>query len=218
MADIFKPARPSPKTAGRRFLLASILPVMAAASFVFYEVKHDNFHVVSAGKVYRSGQMDAGSLARAIREYGIKSVLNLRGQNANEEWYRAETDTARRLGVEHFDFELSAGREVGGAEMDLILNAIDRAPKPILVHCKSGADRTGLVGALYLYGIEGKSAETADRELTVFCGHFPLLFWRDTIAMDRSFRRYVSSHVPRQKILLPSKEEFDETNFPAANP
>jgi protein tyrosine phosphatase (PTP) superfamily phosphohydrolase (DUF442 family) len=218
MAAIDKPLRPSLRTAGRRFLLASLLPVLAAASFVFYEVKHNNFHVVSAGRVYRSAQMDAGDLTRAIRDYGIKSVLNLRGQNANQEWYRAETDTTLRLGVEHLDFGLSAGREVGDAEMDLILSAIDRAPKPLLVHCKSGADRTGLVGALYLYGIEGKSAETADRELTVFCGHFPLLFWRDTIAMDRSFRRYVSRHVPRQRVLAPANRESAGTNIRASIP
>ena len=47
--------------------------------------------------------------------------------------------------------------------------ALASAPKPVLIHCKNGADRSGLVGALYLYTQEGRSAEAAGRELTVFC-------------------------------------------------
>ena len=38
--------------------------------------------------------------------------------------------------------------------MEAILATLDHAPKPVLIHCKNGADRTGLVGALYLYGLE----------------------------------------------------------------
>ena len=192
--------KPRLKTVGRRLVSVLFLPVIAAASFVFYEVSHGNFHVVSPGRIYRSAQMDAEGLDRAIREHGIKSILNLRGQNPSQEWYRAETNAAGRLGVRHFDFALSAGQEVDDQEMERILDTIDHAPKPLLVHCKSGADRTGLVGALYLYRIEGKSAALADRQLTVLYGHFPQLFWRDTIAMDRSFWRYVSNHVQQTNL------------------
>ncbi len=106
----------------------------------------------------------------------------------------AETNASQQLGVEHFDFSLLAGRELQDEEMDQILATMARAPKPILIHCKSGSDRTGLVGALYLYSLEGKSPRASARELSVFCGHVPYLFWRDTIAMDRSFWRYVENH------------------------
>jgi len=128
-----------------------------------------------------------------VQEHGIKSILNLRGADGSD-WYNAETNRSRQLGVRHFDFALEAGRELKDEEMDQILAMIDNAPKPMLIHCKSGADRTGLVGALYLYSVEGKSSALAGRELTVLCGHIPYLFWRDTSAMDRSFWRYVNSH------------------------
>jgi len=177
---------------------AAAVVVMAAVVGVFVTqlmVRH-NFHVVSPGLVYRSAQMDAAGLTETIQEHGIRSILNLRGVN-EDSWYNAETNTSQRLGVAHYDFKLSAGNELSDEEMEKILKTIGDAPKPMLIHCKSGADRTGLVGALYLYSLEGKSAESADHELTVWCGHVPYLFWRDTIAMDRSFWRYVGKHAQR---------------------
>jgi hypothetical protein len=76
------------------------------------------------------------------------------------------------------------------------------APKPILIHCKNGADRSGLVGALYLYTQEGRPAEVAYRELSISRGHFPYLFWRDTIAMDDSFQRFTHSHAQSGSVAL----------------
>ena len=179
---------------GRALLIVLLLLVLAFGGFVLHLIAHHNFHIVSAGRIYRSAQMNADGLSQVIQEQSIKSILNLRGGNSNQDWYQAETSTAQRLGVQHYDFALSAGHEVNDEEIGRILDTINRAPKPMLIHCKSGADRTGLIGALYLYSLEGKSAESADRELTIFYGHVPYLFWRDTVAMDRSFWRYVGSH------------------------
>lgn len=176
--------------------LILLLPlVLGIGAFVGYGVANHNFHTVSPGRVYRSGQMNATALNKAITEHGIKTIINLRGSGVDSDWYRQETNTARLLGAQHYDFNLSAGREVDDAMMEQILAVMESAPKPVLIHCKNGADRSGLVGALYLYSLEGKTASEADRQLTVFYGHVPYLFWRDTIAMDRSFWRYVSNHV-----------------------
>jgi protein tyrosine/serine phosphatase len=179
---------------GRVLLMILLLTMLSVGGFAWHLIAHHNFHIVSAGRIYRSGQMNAEGLSRVIQEESIKSILNLRGTGTDQGWYQSETRTARQLGVEHYDFALSAGHEVADEEIDRILETIDRAPKPMLIHCKSGSDRTGLIGALYLYSLEGKSAESADRELTIFYGHVPYLFWRDTVAMDHSFWRYVKSH------------------------
>jgi protein tyrosine phosphatase (PTP) superfamily phosphohydrolase (DUF442 family) len=178
----------------RRLLLLLLLPGLALGAFVFSVVAHHNFHVVSRGLVYRSAQMNADALAAIIPEYGIKSILNLRGAGEGKDWYVAETNTARELGVQHFDYALSATHELTDEQMDEILATIRDAPKPILIHCKSGSDRTGLVGALYLYGLEGQPSESARRQLAVFYGHIPHLLWCDSVAMDNSFSRYVSNH------------------------
>lgn len=184
---------------GLKLLLAVAILVLAFGVWVadVILVQH-NFHVVSPGMVYRSAQVNAGDLTRMIQDHGIKSILNLRGgaRGGVTEWYYAETNAALKLGVRYYDYELSASHELTDAEMEKLVNVVRNAPKPLLIHCKSGADRTGLVGALYLYSVEGKPAETADQELKLLYGHVPYLFWHDTIAMDHSFWRYVNSHSP----------------------
>jgi protein tyrosine phosphatase (PTP) superfamily phosphohydrolase (DUF442 family) len=195
VAPTGKPGRVWKRYARWGLGLAGVAAAMVAI-FVWQTMARHNFHVVSAGQVYRSAQPDAEGLKQMVRDHGIKSVLNLRGADGGD-WYCAETNASQAMGLEHYDFKLSAGTELTDAEMEQILATIGHAAKPMLIHCKSGADRTGLVGALYLYSLEGKSAQSAGQELTVWRGHVPYLFWRDTIAMDRSYWRYVDKHAQR---------------------
>ncbi len=185
--------RKSPKIL-RVFIFVIILIALSIGGFALYLAATHNFHSVSEGKLYRSAQLNGDLLAETIRKHGIKTVVNLRGGSTNDDWYRAEVGIAQRLGVQHLDFNLSAGHEASDQDMDAIVAAMDRAPKPVLVHCKNGADRSGLVSALYLYALERQSADAAGGQLTILCGHFPYLFWRDTAAMDRSYWRYVTNH------------------------
>ena len=188
------------KTLVRGLLIVSLPLVIGLAAFVIYAVANHNLHTVSPGRAYRAGQMNQTALNRMITERGIKTIINLRGSSTNNDWYQVETNTATQLGTQHFDFGLSASREVSDAEMEQIIAVMEKAPKPVLIHCKNGADRSGLVAALYLYSLEGKSAAAADKQLTAFYGHIPHLFWRDTIAMDRSFWRFVSNHVQQTNL------------------
>lgn len=178
----------------RRSLLVLLAPGLAIGLFVLYVVLHHNFHVVSPGLVYRSAQMNSGALAATIHDRGIKSILNLRGPGEGKSWYTDEMNVSRQYGVRHYDVSLCASRELSDAEMEQILAIMDQAPKPILIHCKSGSDRTGLVGALYLYGEQGQSARAADRQLALLYGHIPYFVWGGSVAMDHSFWRYVSHH------------------------
>ncbi len=120
-----------------------------------------NFHTVEEGAFYRSAQLAKDELQKAVRDHGIRTILNLRGAHPGEPWYNDE-----------------------------VLGIIRHAPRPLLVHCKSGADRTGLVSALYRFAVEGKNKNEADAQLTVLYGHFPYLTSR-TRAMDDSFWAFV---------------------------
>jgi protein tyrosine/serine phosphatase len=181
----------------RWLLLGLLVMLITAGAYILHVLAHDNFHVVSDGRVYRSGQMSARTLADIIQRRGIRSVVNLRGANPEDDWYRAETNTTGQFGVQRLDYGLSAGREVSDSEIQSIMEFLRRAPKPVLIHCQGGADRTGLISAIYLYTIEGNAPNVANRELTVFYGHIPHLHWRYSVAMDRSFWRYVSNRVSR---------------------
>ena len=83
--------------------------------------------------------------------------------------------------------------------MDEIIQTLREAPKPVLIHCKAGSDRTGLISALYCLTLKGETPAQADRELSVWYGHIPLT---KTIAMDHSYWHYVSNHLARADLNL----------------
>jgi protein tyrosine phosphatase (PTP) superfamily phosphohydrolase (DUF442 family) len=175
-----------------RALATFLVLVIALLIYVVNTIYHANFHIVASGETYRSGQMNEQQLTRAIQRYGIKSIFNLRGTNTSL-WYQNEIEIANKLGVRHYDFALSANQEVGVAQMDEIILTLRTAPKPILIHCKGGADRAGLISALYCLAIKGQKPGEADQELSVWYGHMPLVQPR-TITMDHSFWHYVSHY------------------------
>jgi protein tyrosine/serine phosphatase len=150
-----------------------------------------NFHEVVPGQFYRSAQIDKSELEAVIRSYGIRSILNLRGANRGKAWYEDEITTSNAFGIAHFDYGISARRVVRTDQIAAILDIVRTAPKPILVHCSAGADRTGLISALYLVKVEGISVEIADKQLSLVYGHFPYLTSK-TVAMDESFWRYIA--------------------------
>jgi protein tyrosine/serine phosphatase len=155
-----------------------------------------NLHVVSAGILYRSAQPSKSEIKAAVGDYGIKSVLNLRGANRGSPWYDDEVAESRALGLVHYDYSLSAKRFVTRRQIADILDILRQAPKPLLIHCKSGADRAGLVAALYRFALAGASAEEADQELSLVYGHFPYLMSR-SVAMDNSFWAFVHGTTER---------------------
>ena len=168
--------------------------LMAAAIGGYWGVLQyeGNLHPVSAGILYRSAQLSKSDTRWAVREYAIKSVLNLRGAHAGQAWYDDEIAASGELGLAHFDYPLSSKRFVTSQQIDEILDIVRKAPKPLLIHCKSGADRSGLVAALYRFSETGASAADADRELSLVYGHFPYLTSRSG-AMDDSFWAFVHS-------------------------
>lgn len=163
------------------FLIISLL----IGGFAVYVYHDRNFHQVLAGELYRSAQMSDTDLAVRIRAHGIRSVLNLRGARPRQAWYAPEVGVSRALGVRHYDLGLSARRELTPAERDELLRLMSEAPKPLLIHCKQGADRTGLAAALYLRHDRRRSLEEAGKQLSIWYGHFPWLGSR-TGAMERS--------------------------------
>lgn len=116
-----------------------------------------NFHEVVPGQIYRAAQMDGQALARWTREHVIASVLNLRGQNDDEDWYETGRAVADRLNIRNIDFRMPASNRLDRAEAQRLIQTMRDAPKPMLIHCMGRADRTGLAAALYVAGIAGQA-------------------------------------------------------------
>jgi protein tyrosine/serine phosphatase len=124
-----------------------------------------------------------------VEQRHLKSILNLRGSNPGEVWFDEEMRVSNAHHLTHLDIALSAGTVVSPEQIQSILQMIDQAPKPLLVHCTDGADRTGLVLGLYLEQ-RGIDAQSAHEQLSWRYGHFPHLRWSFTKAMDESFESY----------------------------
>lgn len=182
----------------RSVRIAAVAIGLTAGSYAAYcgvIIYEGNFHAVQPGVLYRSAQLSRNELESIARQYGIRSVLNLRGAHIGERWYDGEMAAAHDLGIAHYDYPLSAKRFVTSGQIVRLLDIVRRAPKPLLIHCKSGSDRSGLVAALYEYAIAGASTADADRQLSLAYGHFPYLTSRSG-AMDDSFWAFVRGHIP----------------------
>ncbi len=142
-----------------------------------------NFHKVADG-VYRSAQLYDYNLPKFYEKYKFKTILNLRGAKSGKEWYEYEKKFAKEHNITLIDFKISDKKVQSIQTLDKIVNYIQTAKKPVLIHCRAGADRTGLASALYLYSIGDKNAS---RMLSIKYGHIPI---GPTKAMDESFERY----------------------------
>lgn len=144
---------------------------------------HNFFRVTP--DLYRANQPDAKRLSK-YAGLGIKSVLNLRGQSGQSFWL-FEREACQALNLPLVDLNMSARR---APEREVLLemhHLFQTMPRPILVHCKSGADRTGLAAALWLIWIEGKSVEQAMAQLSLRYVH---LSFGKTGILDHFLRFY----------------------------
>jgi hypothetical protein len=55
-----------------------------------------------------------------------------------------------------------------------VLDVLERCKYPLLIHCKSGSDRTGLVSGLYLMTRRGIDPGRAEDAFSLYYGHVPL--------------------------------------------
>jgi hypothetical protein len=134
---------------------------------------------VVPGKVYRSGQLTAPGFACAVKRFGLRTIINLQEDYPDPDialgYFTADTikesDLCRRLGV-RFVFigpdtlprrELTQARPVA---IDRFLAILDNADSyPVLLHCRAGLHRTGVMTAVYRMEYQGWSKHEAIAEL-----------------------------------------------------
>ena len=146
-----------------------------------------NFAAVVPGEVYRSNQPTPADIAAYAAYYNIRTIVNLRGRNERAAWYRNERAAARRLGLTLIDFPMQADERLDPGAADELARLLRDAPRPILIHCRSGADRTGLASVIYLARIARVGEEIAERQLSLRYGHIGIPFLSPAYAMDESW-------------------------------
>ena len=109
-----------------------------------------NFHWVVRGEAARAAQAWAGGLSAFLKKRGIRAIINLRGRNDDLSWWRNETAAATRAGATHFDAMLDSRKLPTRAMLVALMDAFAAAPRPFLLKCSGGQDRTSFAAALYL--------------------------------------------------------------------
>ena len=128
----------------------------------------------------------------AWKDRGIKTVVNLRG-GFDASFHALEKDACARLGLTMVDFTITS-REV--PSRDRVLGAkrlYETIAYPALIHCKSGADRAGIMSVLYMHFRKGKNIREAMDQL-----HLRYLHVKQgkTGVLDYTFARYLTQGEP----------------------
>lgn len=147
-----------------------------------------NFHEVIANELYRSARLGEDELARRIEQYKIRTVINLTGPS-NAQWYQHQQRVVHDHKITQIDFTMAADRLLTSERAAELVGILQKAQKPILIHCKRGADRTGLASVIYLSQIAGTSRAFASRQLSFRFGHVGVPVLSATYAMDESWNQ-----------------------------
>lgn len=128
-----------------------------------YNSKKSNIHVVQPHQYIRSAQLNSNALIKLIQEDQVKSIINLRGTFPDDPWYQAEIQAANQYGVEHEDLPMNAYIYPKSETLRSLVQLLQNAPQPALIHCEGGADRTGLASAIVMLLQNGSYAQAAQQ-------------------------------------------------------
>lgn len=141
---------------------------------------------------WRSAQPAPHQIAQSAR-LGIKTIVNLRGPRVCGAYW-LEQAACERHGIRLEDFQVRSRAAPSKEELRGARALFKRLEYPILLHCKSGADRAGLMSALYLIFHENVPVELARQQLAFRFGH---IRQSDTGILDYFFESYLRDNAQK---------------------
>lgn len=146
------------------------------------------FREVGPG-VLRSGRPTEKGLKDLKTKYGLKTIINLEDSASN---VKKESGWAKNLGIEYNSFPTSSWSRPDDAKVNQILELLrDQTRYPILIHCKHGEDRTGMMIGLHRVETESWTAQAAYDEM------LKLGFHKSLRELDNYFKERTGLKKPR---------------------
>jgi protein tyrosine/serine phosphatase len=139
-----------------------------------------------AGDAWRSSQPSPRQIAQ-MAALGIRTIVNLRGERDCGA-YRLQVAACRKHGIAMEELTLKSRAAPTRQQIHAAKALFARIQYPMLMHCKSGADRAGLGSALFMILREGKPVAEAMWQLSPRYGHIKQA---DTGIIDFFFERYL---------------------------
>ncbi|MBL6781912.1 MAG: tyrosine-protein phosphatase [Alphaproteobacteria bacterium] len=129
----------------------------------FLRLSWYNLHQIS-DEAWRSNQPTPGRVASAAKK-GIKTIINLRGPRDDGGW-RLENEACQNYGLTLVDFTIRSRAVPDAENIHAAKTLFESVEYPILMHCKSGADRAGIMAALYLLLRQSARLDEALKQLS----------------------------------------------------
>jgi protein tyrosine/serine phosphatase len=156
-----------------------------------FRMVYPNAHRVS-DKAWRSAQPAPHHIRRFARA-GIRTIVNLRGERECGSYWLEREECARH-GLKLVNFQIRSRAAPTREELMGAKRLFDEIEYPMLMHCKSGADRAGIMSVLYRHLHEGVPLAEAKAELSLKYGHFRQA---DTGILDYFFETYLKDTATR---------------------
>ena len=131
----------------------------------FLRLRFQNLHQIS-DEMWRSNQPSPKQVAEHARERGIKTIMNLRGESPKG-YYLLEKEACEANGITLVDFQVFSRNTPTKERIFEAKELFDSIEYPALMHCKSGADRAGVMSVLYKLLREETSLEEARDQLSL---------------------------------------------------
>ncbi len=145
-----------------------------------------NKHALDKG-VYRSAQ-PAPHQIKALAADGVRTIVNLRGERVCGSYW-LEQAACERYGIKLVNFQVRSRAAPSLEELRGARKLFETIEYPMLMHCKSGSDRAGLMSVLYRHLRQDVPMEIAIKQLSLRYGH---IRQADTGVLDAFFERYLS--------------------------
>jgi protein tyrosine/serine phosphatase len=156
----------------------------------FLRLRFQNAHWIS-DELVRTNQPSPEQLA-GWKARGIKTIINLRG-GFDGSFYVLEKEACEQLGLKLVDFTITSREVPSRARVLGARDLFQSIEYPALMHCKSGADRAGIMSVFYMHFRKGKPIAEALDQL-----HLRYLHMKagKTGVLDYVFERYLAEGEP----------------------
>lgn len=129
---------------------------------------------------------------------GVKTVINLRG-GFDASFHALEKDACERLGLTLVDFTITSREVPSRARVHGAKALFESIEYPALMHCKSGADRAGIMSVFYMHFRKGLPIREALNQLSLRYLHVKQ---GKTGVLDYTFERYLAEGEPQGRSFL----------------
>ena len=147
------------------------------------------------------------------KQRGIKTVINLRG-GFDASFHALEKDACERLGLKMVDFTITSREVPSRARVHGAKELFETIEYPALMHCKSGADRAGIMSVFYMHFRKGLPIREALEQLHIRYLHVKQ---GKTGVLDYTFERYLAEGEPKGQSFLEwvDSDAYDEAAIKA---